>query len=104
MEAYAQIFTHPGSTGKTHTPKLNPITHMGILQFYPSKMTDHTSNEAYQKMSMLYSPLKRDEKKFYTHITSLIDLLESKKIPELKEDCKFCNFVKKQIDINGEKK
>ena len=108
LEAYAQIFTHPGSTGKTHTPKLNPITHMGILQFYPSKMTNHESNEANQKMSMLYSPLKRDEKSikgFFDQITSLIDLLENKNIPELNEDCKFCNFVKKQIDvdINGEK-
>ena len=38
LEAYAQIFKKPGATKTASTPKLNPITHMGVLQFFPEKI------------------------------------------------------------------
>ena len=101
LEAYAQIFSSPGSTKTAKTPKLNPITHMGILQFYPEEITNHTDNNCDFKMKTSYSVLKRDEKDFYNYITKLIDLLEQTKVPELKTDCNFCNFIKKQIDLKG---
>ena len=34
LEAYAQIFTHPGSIKKGPTPKLEPIKQIGVLQFF----------------------------------------------------------------------
>ena len=51
------------------TPKLTPITHMGIMQFYPTEIFEHRENECDLKMKTQYSPLKRDEKDFLNHIT-----------------------------------
>ena len=99
LEAYAQIFSSPGSTKTAKTPKLTPITHMGILQFYPEEITHHTDYNCDFKMKTSYSALKRDEKDFYSYITKLIDLLENSKVPELSSDCNFCNFTKKQIEL-----
>ena len=99
LEAYAQIFSSPGSTKTAKTPKLNPITHMGILQFYPEKITNHTDHNCDFKMKTSYSVLKRNEKGFYDYITNLIDLLEQTKDPEFNTNCNFCNFTKKQIEL-----
>ena len=106
LEAYAQIFTSPGSTKTAPTPKLNPITHMGILQFYPEVITGHTDQNCDFKMKTSYSVLKRNEEDFFYYITSLIDLLEKSSAPDLNSDCNFCNFTKKQINLvepNNEK-
>ena len=99
LEAYAQIFSSPGSTKKSKTPKLSPITHMGILQFYPEEITSHTDHDCDLKMKTSYSSLNRDESGFYNYITKLIDLLEQPTIPSFNKDCNFCNFTKKQIDL-----
>ena len=40
-----------------------------------------------------FSPLKRDEKDFYNHITKLIDLIEKTNPPEFSEDCSLCQFT-----------
>ena len=99
LEAYAQIFSSPGSTKTAPTPKLNPITHMGILQFYPEEITSHTDHNCDFKMKTSYSPLKRNEDDFYSFITKLIDLLEQPKAPDFSSECNFCNFTKKQIEL-----
>ena len=99
LEAYAQIFSSPGSTKTASTPKLNPITHMGILQFYPEEITNHSDHNCDFKMKTFYSALKRDVKGFYDYITRLIDLLELSYVPKFSDDCNFCNFTQKQINL-----
>ena len=79
--------------------KLNPITHMGIMQFYPEVITKHTDCSCDFKMKTSYSPLERNEDEFYRFITNLIDLLEQPKAPDLNPECNFCNFTKKQIEL-----
>ena len=100
LEAYAQIFTNPGSTSVATTPKLEPITYMGILQFNPTTISEHNHDQCNQKMQILYSPLKRNEKDFYYHITNLIDLLENDRIPNFNDSCNYCKFVKDQNQLN----
>ena len=102
LEAYAQIFTNPGATKTAPTPKLEPITHMGILQFYPKSIFQHGADECDLKMKTLYSPLQRNEKEFFEHITNLIDLLEKNEIPPLNEKCNDCLFILKQKEIENE--
>ena len=101
LEAYAQIFSNPGSTKTAATPKLDPITHMGILQFFPEIITTHTDHDCNFKMKTSYSALKRNEKDFYNHITNIIDLLEKPTVPERTLKCNFCDFTKKQIELSG---
>ena len=98
LEAYAQIFSKPGSTKSKKTPLLNPITHMGILQFDPSDIQSHNNNSCDMRMNISYSPLKRDEKDFFENITKIIDILNNPSIPNFTEDCNFCTFVKQQLN------
>ena len=97
LEAYAQIFSKPGSTKSKKTPLLNPITHMGILQFDPSDIQSHNNNSCDMRMNISYSPLKRDEKDLFKNITKIIDILNNPSIPDFTEDCNYCQFVKLQI-------
>jgi hypothetical protein len=99
LEAYAQIFTKPGSIKKGPTPKLDPITHMGILQFDPSYIHQHDNEGCDMKMKTFYSPLTRNEEEFFNHITYVIDILTNPKIPEFTGDCNFCSFIEQQINI-----
>ena len=100
LEAYAQIFTNPGAPKTAKTPKLNPITHMGIMQFYPTEIFEHGENECDLKMKTQYSPLKRDEKDFLNHITNIIDLLEKNEVPPYEPGCNECSFVMKQKNLD----
>lgn len=97
LEAYAQIFSKPGSTKSKKTPLLKPITHMGILQFDPSDIQSHNIDSCDMRMNISYSPLKRDEKDFFENITKIIDILNNPSIPSFTKDCNYCDFVKKQL-------
>ena len=68
LEAYRYIFTYPGSIKKGPTPKLSPITHMGVLQFEPKSISNHEENNCTLNLEMSYSKLKQDDKKFFNRI------------------------------------
>ena len=97
LEAYAQIFSKPGSTKSKKTPFLNPITHMGILQFDPSDIQSHNENNCDMRMNISFSSLKRDEEEFFKNITQIIDIISQSEIPDFTEDCNDCLFVKQQL-------
>ena len=97
LEAYAQIFSKPGATKSKKTPLLNPITHMGILQFDPSDIQSHNENSCDMRMNISFSPLKRDEKDFFENITQIIDIINQSDVPDFTEDCNDCQFVKQQL-------
>ena len=99
LEAYAQIFTHPGKLKTRSVPKLSPITKMGVLQFYPHSISSHKDNFSNLKLQMQYSSLKRDVKAFYLLITELIDLLSKPKVPNYSMDCNLCKFSVKQAEF-----
>ena len=101
LEAYAQIFTKPGSTKSKKTPLLNPITHMGILQFDPSDIQSHNDQSCDMRMNISYSPLKRDEKNFFENITKIIDIIEQPNFPDFTNDCNSCNFIKESMSFNN---
>ena len=62
------------ATKSKKTPLLNPITHMGILQFDPSDIQSHNETSCDMKMNISFSPLK-DEKDFFENITQIIDII-----------------------------
>jgi hypothetical protein len=99
LEAYAQIFTFPGAIKSGETPKLEPITHLGILQFFPKKITSHAEDNANLQMQMSYSPLVRDIDNFYKHITFVIDILNADKIPNFSDECEQCSFTEKSSKL-----
>jgi len=96
LEAYRYIFTYPGSIKKGPTPKLNPITHMGVLQFFPKSIFDQDQNGCHLNMEMSYSPLIQNDDLFMKRVTYVMDILHNKKIPTFNKNCFDCAFVEAQ--------
>tara|TARA_B100000029_G_scaffold436947_1_gene451809 strand:- start:457 stop:1182 length:726 start_codon:yes stop_codon:yes gene_type:complete len=93
LEAYAQILENPDND----TPKLCPISKIGLIQFTPEKITSHDNSSISQKMKMQYFEIDRNEKfkkNFYTYVTELLDILEKKKLPIFDARCELCNYAK----------
>ena len=88
LEAYAQIFSKPGSTKSKKTPLLNPITHMGILQFDPSDIQSHNDTSCDMRMNISYSPLNRDEKDWREKSTKRREIRKKPSTPDTKEERK----------------
>ena len=95
LESYAQIFTHPGALKSKVVPKLSPITHMGVLQFYPESISSVKDFMSNCKLQMSYASLRRDVDGFYTHITKLIDILSKKTVPGHDSNCPKCKYIQK---------
>ena len=96
LEAYRYIFTYPGSIKKGPTPKLSPITHMGVLQFFPNEIFGQNNKGCQLNMEMSYSALKQDDKLFMDRITYILDILTNSSIPNINSNCFDCNFIKEQ--------
>ena len=101
LEAYRYIFTFPGSIKKGPTPKLTPITHMGVLQFFPSEIFDQNNKGCQLNMEMSYSALKQNDKLFMDRITYILDILTSDRLPEFNTNCFDCCFTKNQIKLTA---
>jgi len=100
LESYAQIFTHPGSIKKGPTPKLEPISQIGVLQFFPSEIFSHKRDSCQLNFKMSYVKLERNVEDFYKRVELVIDILSLDIPPDFTEDCKDCSFAKKQIVIS----
>lgn len=99
LEAYAQIFENPNDK----TPKLFPISLMGLIQFTPKEIVSNNLNLIYQNMKIQYFNLERTEKhknNFYQFVTELIDILENNQIPVFDPRCSTCNTANEIGKIN----
>lgn len=96
LEAYKQIFSKPGSTKTAPTPNLSPITQMGVLQFYPKDIFDHSKDSCQLNFTMQYSKLEPDEQSFLERVTYVLDILTSDAVPAFNDECVDCQFVVKQ--------
>ena len=88
LEAYAQILENPNNK----TPKLSPISLIGLVQFTPKEIVSHESDSFSQKWQMLFFKLERDKDDFYNRITELTDLIEKNQVPVFDARCKLCNY------------
>ncbi len=99
LESYAQIFTNPGSTKTAPTPKLEPISQIGVLQFFPSEIFDHEEDNCKLNFKMSYVKLERDIDDFYKRVELYMDIINLENPPEFTEGCKDCDFAKFQKQI-----
>ena len=99
LEAYAQIFSHPGSIKKGPTPKLEPINQIGILQFFPSEIFAHEESICKLNFKTSYVKLGRNVDEFYKRVELVIDTLSLDNPPDFTDNCKDCNFAKTQIEL-----
>ena len=99
LEAYRYIFTYPGSIKKGPTPKLTPIKHMGVLQFFPNEIFDHKNDLCSLNLKMSYSKLEQNDDLFLKRIEYILDIIDLDKAPEFNESCSQCNFVSSQTNF-----
>ena len=98
LEAYAQILENPDND----TPKLSPISLIGLIQFTPEKIISHDAKSISHKMKMQYFKIDRNESfknDFYNYITKLIDILEQKQLPVFDARCDLCNYSRETAKI-----
>ena len=98
LEAYAQIFENP----KDGTPKLNPVLHMGLIQFTPKEIRSSDNESILQNLKMQYFKLERDKKHkddFLNFITELIDILEKNQAPVFDARCSICNTAREVAKV-----
>ena len=99
LEAYAQIFEKPGATGVAKTPRLFPISYMGLMQFTPKEIFEHNDMNYKQNFNINHYKLKRNAEEFYVHVTSLIDIILEKKIPTFNNRCSICVDTQKNLKV-----
>jgi hypothetical protein len=99
LEAYAQIFETPGATGVAKTPKLFPISYMGLIQFTPKNIFEHNDKSYKQNFNINHYQLKRDTNDFYEHVTGLIDLIVEEKVPSFNSRCSICLDTQKNLKV-----
>ena len=97
MLRFSQI---PGSTKTAPTPKLEPISQIGVLQFFPSEIFDHGKDNCKLNFQMSYVKLERNIEDFYKRIELYMDIINLKNPPDFTEGCKDCDFAKKQINLS----
>ena len=99
LEAYAQIFEKPGATGVAKTPRLFPISYMGLMQFTPKEIFEHNDMNYKQNFNINHYKLKRNTEEFYVHVTSLIDIILEEKIPTFNNRCSICVDTQKNLKV-----
>ena len=83
LEAYAQIFQTPGATGVAETPKLFPISYMGLIQFTPKDIFEHNDTIEQPDGDMNFEPIDGGDNKDETSYESVELELE---IPDFETD------------------
>ncbi len=99
LEAYAQIFEKPGATGVAKTPRLFPISYMGLMQFTPKEIFEHNDMNYKQNFNINHYKLKRNTEEFYVHVTSLIDIILEEKMPTFNNRCSICVDTQKNLKV-----
>jgi hypothetical protein len=99
LEAYAQIFENPGETGVAKTPKLFPVSYMGLIQFTPKEIFEHNDTIYKQNFNINHYQLKRDVEDFYDHVTNLIDIIVGEKVPSFNNRCSVCIDTQKNLKV-----
>ena len=95
LEAYAQILENPDDK----TPKLSPISLIGLIQFTPKEIISHEVDSISQKWKMQYFKLERNKGDFYNRIAELTDIIEKNQVPAFDARCKLCDYARKTDNL-----
>ena len=95
LEAYAQILENPDDK----TPKLSPISLIGLIQFTPKEIISDEVDSISQKWKMQYFKLERNKSDFYNRIAELTDIIEKNQVPKFDARCKLCDYARKTDNL-----
>lgn len=75
--------------------KLSPITKMGLLYFFPSKVVQDTKDTLSYVADIQWIEIEKDEKGFLNFIGEVLSVLEHTNPPSPQETCQWCNYISK---------
>ena len=91
LHAYAYALEHPAPNALS----LSPISKMGLLYFYPSKVSQQNTEWLSFDAEIHWAEIDKDEQGFLNFIGEVLDMLESDEPPEPSPDCPWCCYTER---------
>lgn len=85
--AYALEYPAPGAL------KLSPISKMGLLYFYPSKISQSTIEWISFDAKIHWIEIPKSEQGFLKFLKEVVGMLESPELPSPSPNCQWCKHV-----------
>ncbi len=95
LHAYAYALENPAPG----TLKLSPITKMGLLYFYPSKIDQESVESLSYQAQIHWEEIPKDKGWFLEFVDEVLDVLESPQPPAPSPNCQWCGYIDKLKDI-----
>ncbi len=91
LQAYAYALEHPAPRALA----LTPITKLGLLYFYPSRVNQHSLKRLSYTADITWIEVENNEQSFLRFIDDVLGLIESPEAPEYSPACQWCNYQTK---------
>jgi len=96
LNAYAYTLEHPapGALG------LSPISKIGLLYFYPSKITQPSIEWLSYDAEIRWIEIEKDNERFLNFIEEVLNVIESPEPPSPSAGCQWCDHLIRLRDIS----
>ena len=96
----AQLHSYALMLEKPYDKKnvLMPIKCLGLFCFSPDQVISHNYETNTFKMNARWAEVKRNDKDFFTYVTSVLDLLHGETEATKKPNCPTCTFIDKHLN------
>lgn len=88
LHAYAYALENPSP----NSIKLSPVSFLGLLYFYPSKVSQENVEWLSYDSKISLIEIKKNDQNFLKFIEEVLGLLESKKLPPSDPQCYWCKY------------
>jgi hypothetical protein len=95
LHAYAYALEHPAPGALS----LSPISKMGLLYFYPSKISQSSMEWLSFDARIHWIEVNKDEQWFLDFVREVLGLLQSAELPNPSPDCRWCGYISKLKNV-----
>lgn len=95
LHAYAYALENPAPGAL----KLSPVTKLGLLYFYPSKVSQKNIEWLSYEAKIYWEEISKNEGWFLEFVGEVLAVLESPQSPAPSPNCLWCSYISKLKDI-----
>jgi len=96
LHAYAYALEHPAAGALS----LSPISKMGLLYFYPSKIHQTSVEWLSYDAEIHWIEINKSEQGFLNFVSEALGVIESAELPSPSSNCQWCRYVSTLKDIS----
>ena len=93
LHSYALMLENPSDKEKI----ISPVKTLGLFCFSPNQVIDHKKGSNTFQMNARWAEVKRDDKGFFSYVTSVLDLLHGEIKAVRNPKCTVCAFVDRHL-------